>query len=125
MRPSGPYAIAVGCESPRANVSTRKPDGTVIPRGAPAAGTASVAPASTTATIVFLAVGIALSLLRVKGVRHFFRNFTALAVREHLRSQIEDAGDRAELTPKEVELVRFATERSDQLSELANKSPGK
>jgi hypothetical protein len=63
-----------------------------------------------------------LSFQRVKGIRHFFRNFTALAVKEHLRSQIEDAGSRAELTPKEIELVRFATERSDQLSELANKS---
>ena len=56
----------------------------------------------------------------MKGIRHFFRNFTALAVKEHLRSQIEDAGNQAELTPKEVELVRFATERSDQLSALAN-----
>jgi hypothetical protein len=63
-----------------------------------------------------------LSFERVKGIRHFFRNFTALAVKEHLRSQIEDAGSRGELTPKEVELVHFATERSDQLSELANKS---
>jgi hypothetical protein len=79
----------------------------------------------TIATIVFLAVAIALSLLRVKGIRHFFRNFTALAVKEHLRSQLEDVGDRAELTSKEVELVHFATERSNQLSELANKSPGK
>ena len=58
----------------------------------------------------------------MKGIRHFFRNFTALAVKEHLRSQIEDAGSPAELTPKEIELVRFAADRSDQLSELANKS---
>jgi hypothetical protein len=63
-----------------------------------------------------------LSFERVKGIRHLFRNFTALAVKEHLRSQIEDAGSRGELTPKEVELVHFATERLDQLSELANKS---
>jgi len=61
----------------------------------------------------------------MKGIRHFFRNFTALAVKEHLRSQIEDAGSHAELTPKEVVLVRFAADRSDQLGELANKSPGK
>jgi hypothetical protein len=94
----------------------------VIPSGAPAAGTASVAPATTAATIVFLAVAIALCLLRMKGLRHFFRNFTALAVKEHLRSQIEDVGSRAELTPKEVELVRFSADRSDQLNELANKS---
>ena len=61
----------------------------------------------------------------MKGIRQFFRNFTALAVKEHLRSQIEDAGSRAELTPKEVELVRFAADRSNELSELANKSPAK
>ena len=58
----------------------------------------------------------------MKGIRHFFRNFTALAVKEHLRSQIEDGGSSAELTPKEVELVRFAADRSAQLSELADKS---
>ena len=74
------------------------------------------------AAIVFLTVAGDLSFPRVKGIRHFFRNFTALAVKEHLRSQIEDAGSRAELTPKEIELVRFAADRSDQLSELANKS---
>ena len=68
---------------------------------------------------------MALSFRRMKGLRHFFRNFTALAVKEHLRSQIEDAGSRAELTPKEVELVRFAADRSDQLSRLANQSARK
>jgi len=73
------------------------------------------------AAIVFLAVAGDLSFPRVKGIRHFFRNFTALAVKEHLRSQIEDAGSRAELTPKEIELVRFAADRWDQLSKLANK----
>jgi hypothetical protein len=65
---------------------------------------------------------LALSFRRVKGIRHFFRNFTALAVKEHLRAQIEDAGSGAELTPKEVELVRFAAERSGQLNELADRS---
>jgi len=74
------------------------------------------------AAIVFLAVAGDLSFPRVKGIRHFFRNFTALAVKEHLRSQIEDAGSGAKLTPKEIELVRFAADRSAQLSELANKS---
>jgi len=61
---------------------------------------------------------------RMKGIRYLFRNFTALAVKEHLRSQIEgaDAGA-AELTPNEIELVRFATDRSDQLKELADRSP--
>ena len=52
-----------------------------------------------------------------------FRNFTALAVKEHLRSQIEGAETGAELTPNESELVRFAADRSDELKELADRSP--
>lgn len=59
----------------------------------------------------------------MKGIRYFFRNFTALAVREHLRSQIEGPGTGAELTPNEIELVRFTADRSDQLKELADRSP--
>jgi hypothetical protein len=35
------------------------------------------------------------------------RDFTATAVREHLRSQIEDSDGPPELTDKEIELVRF------------------
>lgn len=50
------------------------------------------------------------------------RNFTALSVREHLRSQIEEAGTEAELTPNEVALVRFAADHSSRLAELADKS---
>jgi hypothetical protein len=61
----------------------------------------------------------------MKGVRYLFRNFTALAVKEHLRSQIEQEGSSAELTPKETELVRFAADRSRQLKELADRSPAK
>jgi len=61
----------------------------------------------------------------MKGLRYAIRNFTALSVKEHLRSQIEDAGGRAALTPNEVELVRFAADRSDQLKELADRSLGK
>lgn len=45
----------------------------------------------------------------MKGFRYFMRNFTASAVTEHLRSQIEDAAS-PELTPKEIELVRFIRE---------------
>lgn len=59
----------------------------------------------------------------MKGLRYFFRNFTALAVKEHLRSQIEGPESGAELTPNEVELVRFAAERSGQLAQLAARSP--
>ena len=58
----------------------------------------------------------------MKGIRYFFRNFTALAVKEHLRSQVDDAGTDAELTPNEIDLVRFATEHSDRLNRLANGS---
>jgi hypothetical protein len=47
----------------------------------------------------------ALSFEGVKGIRYVLRNFTALSVKEHLRSQIEQAGSEAELTPNEVELV--------------------
>jgi hypothetical protein len=61
----------------------------------------------------------------LNGVRYFFRNFTALAVKEHLRSQLERTGSGAELTPNEVELVRFTAERSAQLTGLADRSPGK
>jgi hypothetical protein len=59
----------------------------------------------------------------MKGIRYFFRNLTALAVKEHLRSQVEGERSGAELTPNEVELVRFAADRSGQLKELADRSP--
>lgn len=61
----------------------------------------------------------------MKGIRYALRNFTALSVKEHLRSQIEREGGGAELTPNEVELVRFTAGRADQLKELADRSPGK
>jgi len=60
----------------------------------------------------------------MKGLRYRIRNYTALAVKEHLRAQIEQNASKAELTPNEVELVRFAAERSGQLEELAARSPG-
>jgi len=43
----------------------------------------------------------------MKGIRHFLRDFTATAVKEHLRSQVEDSGGAPSLTKNEVELVRF------------------
>jgi hypothetical protein len=58
----------------------------------------------------------------MRGIRYFFRNFTALAVKEHLRSQIEQSGSGAKLTPNEVELVRFSAGRADELQELAERS---
>jgi hypothetical protein len=61
----------------------------------------------------------------MRGIRYALRNFTALSVKEHLRSQIERAGTGAELTPNEVALVRFAADRAGQLKELADRSPVK
>lgn len=58
----------------------------------------------------------------MKGARYQLRNFTALAVKEHLRSQIERTEAGAELTPNEAALVRFAAAHSRQLGELADKS---
>lgn len=43
----------------------------------------------------------------MKGIRHFLRDFTASAVKEHLRSQVEHSGGRPALTKNEIELVRF------------------
>jgi hypothetical protein len=48
----------------------------------------------------------------MRGVRHFLRNFTAMSVKEHLRSQIEDTGGSPKLTDKEIDLVRYIRERS-------------
>jgi hypothetical protein len=61
----------------------------------------------------------------MKGIRYALRNFTAGAVKEHLRSQIEGAATGAALTPNEVDLVRFTADRSDQLKELADRAPTK
>jgi hypothetical protein len=43
----------------------------------------------------------------VRGIRHLLRQYTAMAVKEHLRSQVEDAERAPRLTDNEVELVRF------------------
>jgi hypothetical protein len=48
----------------------------------------------------------------MKGIRHFLRNFTASAVKEHLRSQVEDSGGSPALTTNELELVRFMRQGS-------------
>jgi len=59
----------------------------------------------------------------MKGLRHLLRNFTALSVREHLRSQVERAGGDGKLTSNEVALVRFAEANLERLRELAGTSP--
>ncbi len=48
----------------------------------------------------------------MKGIRHFMRDFTATAVREHLRSAIETSGKAPDLTKNEIELVRFVCDGS-------------
>jgi hypothetical protein len=48
----------------------------------------------------------------MKGIRHFLRDFTATAVAEHLRSEIEATGGSPNLIANEVELVRFAALRT-------------
>jgi hypothetical protein len=48
----------------------------------------------------------------VRGLRHALRNFTASAVKEHLRSQVEDAKGPPQLTENEIKLVRFIREGS-------------
>jgi hypothetical protein len=58
----------------------------------------------------------------MKGIRWALRNFTALSVKEHLRSQIVRSGSGAELTPKEADLVRFAADHAAQLEDLAERS---
>ena len=44
------------------------------------------------------------------GIRYLLRDFTARAVREHLRSQVEDGDRQPELTPNEVALIRALRE---------------
>ena len=43
----------------------------------------------------------------MRGVRYFLRQYTAMAVKEHLRSAIEGPAGPPELTKNEIELVRF------------------
>jgi hypothetical protein len=54
----------------------------------------------------------------MKGVRHFLREFTASAVKEHLRSQIEGTKGPPSFTKNEIELVRFIREGSFDWSAL-------
>jgi hypothetical protein len=49
---------------------------------------------------------------QMKGIRHFLRNFTASAVKEHLRSEIESTGRSPDLTRNEIDLVRFICDGS-------------
>jgi hypothetical protein len=60
----------------------------------------------------------------VRGVRHFLRDFTASAVKEHLRSQMEDAGGSPRFTKNELELVRFIREESFDWGAHAKRASG-
>ena len=60
----------------------------------------------------------------MKGIRHFLRNFTATAVKEHLRSQIEDPGGSPEFTENEIELVRFIREGGFDWGPVLGGQPG-
>jgi hypothetical protein len=61
----------------------------------------------------------------MKGIRHFMRDFSATAVKEHLRSEIEATGRSPDLTKNEIELVRFIYEGSfDWRAFLAKPSGG-
>jgi hypothetical protein len=59
----------------------------------------------------------------MKGIRHFLRDFTASAVKEHLRSQVEDTEGPPDLTKNEIELVRFIQDGSFN-RQLAQSSSG-
>jgi hypothetical protein len=59
----------------------------------------------------------------MRGMRYFLRNFTATATKEHLRSQIEDTSGSPELTPKEIELVRFIRDGSFAWERFAASRP--
>ena len=52
------------------------------------------------------------------GIRQVLRNFTATAVKEHLRSQLEDTGGAPSLTDKEVELVRYIRDESGKFDAI-------
>jgi len=59
----------------------------------------------------------------MRGIRHFMRNFSATAVKEHLRSEIEATGGSPDLTKNELELIRFIYEGSfDWRAFLAKRS---
>jgi len=42
----------------------------------------------------------------LRGVRYFLRQYTAMAVKEHIRAQVEGS-EAPKLTANEVELVRY------------------
>ena len=64
-----------------------------------------------------------ISVTEMRGPRYFLRQYTAMAVKEHLRLEIDDQGRPPELTTNELELVRFVREgRFDWDAYLAGRS---
>ncbi len=59
------------------------------------------------------------------GIRHALRNFTATAVKEHLRSQLDDTGGAPDLTDKEIELLRYIRHESVRLDAVVAADPMK
>ena len=59
----------------------------------------------------------------MRGIRWWLRDFTARAVREHLRSQAEDRDGPPELTPSEVELVRSLRDGSFDWDAFLDRRP--
>jgi len=61
----------------------------------------------------------------MRGIRHSLWNFSATAVEEHLRSEIEATGGSPDLTKTEIELMRFIHDGSfDWRAFLAKRSGG-
>jgi hypothetical protein len=60
----------------------------------------------------------------LNGIRHFLREYTATAVKEHLRSQLEETGGSPELTKKEVELVQFVLDRPTDWAVVGTEGTG-
>jgi hypothetical protein len=60
----------------------------------------------------------------MKGIRSFMRDFTATAVKEHLRSELETTAGSPRLTKNETELVRFICEGSFDWHAFLAERPG-
>jgi hypothetical protein len=65
-----------------------------------------------------------MSAAKIRGVRSFLRSFTASAVKEHIRSEIEATGGAPRLTEKELELVHFIRKGPFDWDALLEQSSG-
>ena len=60
----------------------------------------------------------------MRGVRYLLRDFSATAVKEHLRSQLESPGESPDLTKNEIELCVHTPEGSFDWSAFLTERPG-